>query len=321
MREFRRSATFGIAGVLVVMAAVLVIGLSADPTDPDPKGTFAAIFGVVGAYVVVLFVLQALDLRRAEGKSVAAPAIPQAGVENPATMEEPQLWASMAVAPITKQALQARRRMWGVARRSMSMGWLVTALIFLSVPPIYLLDTWVPFIIGTPVIVGIALWKSVLLLAGRGDLGEAYELSGEAMKPLGLAIVEKPEIHIEPKGVAPFRLGPGLHGALVLEGTRHDRYVGVRMPAGEGVRSKSQVLVGAAAPEFEFKSRDGRLRAADGAPASAASALDSVPNSTRWKGVKGRAGPEGISVERTGSGSGDWLLDLWLAERLADRLA
>jgi hypothetical protein len=43
-----------------------------------------------------------------------------------------------------------------------------------------------------------------------------------------------------------------------------------------------------------------------------------LPNSTRWNGVRGSAGNGGIEVQRKGVGSGDWLLDLWLAERLAE---
>lgn len=36
-REFRRSATFGILGLIVVAAVTVVIGLSAGPTDANPK--------------------------------------------------------------------------------------------------------------------------------------------------------------------------------------------------------------------------------------------------------------------------------------------
>ena len=36
-REFRRSATFGIVGVIVVAAATVAIGLSASPTDANPR--------------------------------------------------------------------------------------------------------------------------------------------------------------------------------------------------------------------------------------------------------------------------------------------
>ena len=223
----------------------------------------------------------------------------------------------MAVKPIDKDALRARKDVWGAARGSMRLGMVICVLIFLAVPPIYLLDTFVPLLIGAPLIVLIALWKSVPMLAGGGDIGKAYETANRAMNPLGLELTEKLQITIEPKSVAPFRLGPGVHGATVFEGKRHGRDVTVRMPADESTRSMCQVRIATPAPEFEFKTRDGRLKAADGAPAAAAEALKSVPNSPRWNGLKGKAGPEGIEVEHKGVGHGDWLLDLWLAERVA----
>jgi hypothetical protein len=140
------------------------------------------------------------------------------------------------------------------------------------------------------------------------------------MAPLGLELTERLDITIEPKSVQPFRLGPGVHGATAFAGERHGRRVTVRMPADESTRAMCQVLVEARAPEFEFRSRDGRLKAGDGAPPAAAEALKSVPNSPRWNGLKGRAGPGGVEVEHKGVGHGDWLLDLWLAERLAAAL-
>lgn len=57
-----------------------------------------------------------------------------------------------------------------------------------------------------------------------------------------------------------------------------------------------------------------------GAPEALGQVLAKVPNSTRWNGVHGGGGPDGIAVERKGSQSGDWMLDLWLAERLAEAL-
>jgi hypothetical protein len=316
MNPFRRSSWFGIVGVLVVMALVVVVALNVDERDADPKGTYALIFGIVGAFLILLFFLQSRDLARAE-RGEAKTAVPQAQIENPATMDEPTLWASMAVKPIDTDALRARQDVWGAARGSIRLGVLICVLIFLSVPPIYLLDTFVPLLIGAPLIAIIALWKSVPMLAGGGDIGRAYETANRAMKPLGLALTEKLSITIEPKSVAPFRLGPGVHGATAFEGERHGRRVTVRMPADESTRAMCQVFVRARAPECEFRSRDGRLQAADGAPEAFAEALKSVPNSPRWNGLKGTAGPDGIVVEHKGVGHGDWLLDLWLAERLA----
>ena len=42
-----------------------------------------------------------------------------------------------------------------------------------------------------------------------------------------------------------------------------------------------------------------------------------VGSGRRVRGVRGASGPDGIEVEHKGVGHGDWLLDLWLAERLA----
>ncbi len=167
-------------------------------------------------------------------------------------MDEPTLWASMAVKPIDKDALRARKDVWGAARGSMRLGMVICLLIFLAVPPIYLLDTFVPLLIGAPLIVLIALWKSVPMVAGGGDIGKAYETANRAMKPLGLELTEKLQITIEPKSAAPFRLGPGVHGATVFEGKRHGRGVTVRMPADESTRSMCQVRIATPAPEFEL---------------------------------------------------------------------
>ena len=298
------------------MAAVVVIGLNVDERDADPKDTYALIFGIVGGFLILLFFFQSRDLARAE-RGEAKAAIPQQEIKNPATMEEPALWASMAVTPIDKDALRARKDIWGAARGSMRLGMLICLLIFLAVPPIYLLDTFVPLLIGAPLIVLIALWKGLPMIGGGGDVAKAYEAANRAMAPLGLELTERLQITIEPKSVAPFRMGPGVHGATEFAGERHGRQVTVRMPADESTRAMCQVRVASAAPEFEFRTRDGRLKAEDGAPAAVAEALKSVPNSPRWNGCRGKAGAEGIEVEHKGVGHGDWLLDLWLAERLA----
>ena len=317
MRQFKLSATFGIVGVFVVAGLVAVIALNTDQTNAQPKGTYALIFGIIAAYLVLLFVFQRIDLARAEAASTdVSPAVAGGEVENPATLDEADLWALLAVHPIDAEALKARKQVWGVARASWSTSVVVTVLIFLSVPPIYLLDTFVPLFVGGGLIAAIALWKSVGILSGGGDLGRAYAASDKALAPLGLSITEKLRVRIEPRYVGPTQLGPRLRGATVMEGERHGRGVRVRMPA-EGVRSRSEVHVSARAPEFELRARDGRLKAGAAAPPEVERVLAEIPNSTRWNGVKGSAGAEGITIERKGVRTGDWLLDLWLAERLA----
>lgn len=316
MGQFRRSGTFGIVGVIVTMILVAIVGLQTDPRDASPKETYALVFGIVGVYVVLLFLFQTLDLRRA-ARADAAIEADAAEIENPATLDEPHLFAAMAVKPIDADAVKARREIWGTTRSSIRLAMLITGLIFLSVPPLYLLDTFVPLLVGGSLIGLIALFKSASLLRSGGDFDKAFNIAGRAMRPLGLEMVERPTLHIEAKGAAPFRLGPAVRGAMILEGERHGRQVSVRVPYG-GARAASEVELFVPAPEFEFKARDGRLKAGKGAPEAVAAALKAIPNSPRWNGVKGGGDGDGIAVNRKGSASGDMLLDLWLAERLAD---
>ena len=298
---FRRSSVFGIVGVIVTAVLVAVVGLTMGQDDANPKDALGLIFGIVAVYLVGLFALQLRDVSRAEVGS-----------------EDARLWLEMAVRPVDEDAIRAGKEIWGTTRASFNTAMLVCLLIFLSVPPIYLFETFVPLLVGAPLIAGIVLWKSAGLLRAGGGLDQAYDSARRAMAPLGLTVVERPEVRIEARGAARFRMGPKLHGALVMEGRRHDRPVTVAMPTSEGVRSPSTVHVAmATTASYEFGARDGHLKAAESAPEAVREALAAIPNSPRWNGVRGRADADGITVERKSSGGADWLLDLWLSERLA----
>jgi hypothetical protein len=80
-------------------------------------------------------------------------------------------------------------------------------------------------------------------------------------------------------------MGPKIHGALVLSGERHGRAVSVRLESGS-----SEVSVAELCRAFEAKS----------------------------KKLTVESGADGIRVARRKGAQGDWLCDLWLAERLAD---
>jgi hypothetical protein len=175
----------------------------------------------------------------------------------------------------------------------------------------------VPLLIGGPLIVIAALYGSFRALAPGGEMDQGYEKVGLAMAPLGFEVTERPKVNIEVREATTGRVGPKIHGALVLSGERHGRPVSVRLGSGE-VSSRSEVTVRVATPEFEAKSRDGRVRPTGGAPDAVSTALKAVPNSTRWKKVAVEGGPEGIVVSRKGSEQADWLCDLWLAEHLAE---
>jgi hypothetical protein len=317
---FRRSSRFGLIDVFVVMAIVAAIGLTMGQGEANPKLALGLIFGVIAIFCVLLFAFQRSDLERVAGKSAGGTerAVAEGGraIENPTTMEEPELWAALAVKPIGREAIEARTQMWDAGRRSLRLGMIVTLLIFLTVPPIYLFESFVPLLIGGPLIAIAAVYGSVRALAPGGEMDSGYEKVGLAMAPLGLEVTERPQVNIEMRDPVTPRMGPKIHGELVLRGERHGRQVSVRLGSGE-VRSTSEVTVRAAAPEFQAKSRDGRVRPGKEAPAEVAAALQAVPNSTRWKSLKVEGGPEGIVVIRVGGEQSDWLCDLWLAERLA----
>jgi hypothetical protein len=134
------------------------------------------------------------------------------------------------------------------------------------------------------------------------------------MAPLGLRLAERPEVRLEPRGPTMPGDSARMRGPMVTEGQRHGRRVSVRREDGA-----TEVLVAAPSPQFATKASDGRL--GSGRDDAIRDALEAVPASTRWNGVRLRGGPDGIVVERRrGAGAGDWLCDLWLAERVAEGL-
>jgi hypothetical protein len=281
----------------------------------------ALIFGVIAVFVVILFVLQRSDMERVAGGDARAVerAVAEGGgeIENPATMAEQELWAALAVKPIEREAIRARSQMWDAGRRSLRLGMVVTLLIFLTVPSIYLFESFVPLLTGGPLVAIAAIYGSIRALAPGGGMDQGYEKVGLAMAPLGLEVTERPKVNIEMREATTGRVGPKIHGALVLSGERHGRAVSARLGGGEA-SARSEVTVRIATPELKAKSSDGRVRPGDGAPAPLSEALQAVPNSTRWKKLTVEGGPEGIVVTRKGGEQADWLCDLWLAERLAD---
>lgn len=320
MGGFRRSGTFGLVGVVVVAALAAVIATTMGSGQARPRLAMGLIFGAIALFVLILFVLQARDIDRAEAASVPDVA-PAHALADPTTLSEPELWAALAVAPITPEAVAARQSVWGTVRSSMRLGWAIVPLIFLSVVPIYLFDTFVPILIGAPLIGLIALWRSFGLLRSGGVLDETYARVGVAMAPLGLDLVERPTVWFMPRVDRPL-FSPEFAGAVVLEGRRHERGVSVCFPAGgQGVRSPSAVTLAGAVPSFEATFRDGRLRAKKGGPPEVGRSLGAMPASKRWSGVTVEGGPDGLIVYRRSAREGDWLCDLWLAERLAGALA
>lgn len=289
--DFKRSSRFGLIGVFVVAALAAVIGLTAGEGESNPKLALGLIFGVIGIFVVVLLLLQRGDLAHAAGDDARnrGRAAAEGGreVENPAAASEAELWAALAIAPIEADAAAAQAETWDAGRRSIKLGAIVVALIFLTVPPAYLLESFVPLLIGVPLIVIAALYGSFRAIGPGGELDQGYTRLDRAMKPLGLQLTARPKGGFEPRGPTMPGFDYRLRGLTELSGERHGRAVTIRF-GGHEEAGHSEVAIATPCHEFAAES----------------------------KRVAVRSGPDGLVVSRRKAAQGDWLCDLWLAERL-----
>ena len=315
---FRASRIFALVGLPLVVVAIVLVALNADPTDPNPKGTLAAIFAILGGFFLILFLLQARDLNAA----AAVPTVPEDEVgrplANPMTASEPELWAALAIRPIDKDAAQARSEGWEIARSSMGAARIVTAMIFVCVPLTYLLESFIPILVGAPIIVAYALYRSGRALGAGGDLDKGYAATDRAIAPLGLRITERPQVSAGPRMPPAPGMKTHISGSLRLGGIRRGRTVDIELAGGV-----NRVDVAVRSPEFGARSSDGRLRnRKETLPLEIERALAEVPASTGWKNLAATGDDRGIHLERKHSDAQrDWLCDLWLAERLADAVA
>lgn len=313
-RAFRRSKWFGLIGVFVVAGVAVAIGLTADSSDPNPKLQLGLIFGVVAAFVFGLLILQRRDLDAGAAADARRNVDGPREIEDPTKLEEGELWAALAVKPIDSEALKARSWMWESGRRSIRLAFVISILIFLTVPAIYLFESFVPLLIGGPLIAIAAVYGSVRAIGSGGEVDQAYENADRAMRPLGLSVSERPEVVFVPRAPTMPGYSARLRGPLIMSGHRHGRTVSVHQEDGT-----SEVTVKGPVSVFEARARDGRIRPGEAAPPAVRGALDQVANSTRWKGVSVSGGRDGVTVRRK-SELGDWLCDLWLAEHLAKSL-
>jgi hypothetical protein len=291
---------------------VAVIALSADPTDPNPKGTLGLIFGLIGGFVLLLMLVQGSELAAAKREDMTPAVAPGTEVENPMTMRNVDLWAALATGPVGDEAAAAHAEIWGVVSSSRRSLWIVVVLIFVCVPMTYLLETFVPVLVGAALIAAVAAFAAIRVVGGGGGLDRGYDSLARSLGPLGLELDERPTVGVAPRAPAP-GLKTDIRGALRFSGTRHGRPVSVVMEGGA-----SEVRVGMNTLSFEARSSDGRIKLKSGGEdlPRLAQSLSSIPGSTEWKHLTVRGDADGLVVRRKPAGAG-WLADLWLAERAA----
>lgn len=87
---FKRSSLFGLIGIVVVAALVVLIAMSTGEGQSNPKTTYALIFGVLAVFIVILFVLQRSDLNRVAGGDAKAVG-QRSGCDRRRAQSDPQL--------------------------------------------------------------------------------------------------------------------------------------------------------------------------------------------------------------------------------------
>jgi hypothetical protein len=118
--------------------------------------------------------------------------------------------------------------------------------------------------------------------------------------------------------------GRGSDRATEFSGTRHGRQVALRIGVVPGIRQKgvNEVQLTAAVAPFHVREADGRPVADPGAMPEVDEVLSELaPSPDVWRKVDVKGGPDGIVARRpvTAHNQG-YVYDLWLIERLADRL-
>ncbi len=282
---YRRSRILALIGLPLLVVAVVLVALSAPETDPNPKAQLAVIFGLVGGFVFLLLIVQGADLRAASRVRTTALLAPGTPVENPMTIPQVDLWAALAIEPVGDEAAQAHEEVWGTVRESHRTAWIVSILIFTCVPMTYLLETFVPVLVGAALIGIVAVIASFRVVGSGGGLDRAYESMDRSLEPLGLSMDERPTVGVTSRPTPPYGLKTDVRGGLLFSGERHGRAVSVAMADGA-----SEVRVAGDVPSFEAKARDGKVRGKRKGelPPAIEEALSSVPSSTAWKGVTAR---------------------------------
>jgi hypothetical protein len=161
-------------------------------------------------------------------------------------------------------------------------------------------------------------------LADAGTLG--WEVIWEALKtepPADNASTLTQELGLDEERSVRVGYEKSLPGTE-FSGTRHGRSVALRIGVVPSIRGKgmNEVEVDTAVAAFRINAEGGRLVAEPGAMPEVEEVLaELAPSPKVWRDVVVEGGPEGIRARRpVTSHPQGYVYDLWLVERLADRL-
>jgi len=302
-----------VGGLVAIVFLVVRVGISTKPGDDPPYLLFGA---AVGIYLMGILLMQGIALLRTN---------PTPEVEATPAGELPQTPQGMQAALTLPGADGERARSGAKRAHKQSIGLFIpTALIAILLPLggyLYISGTvtgvWQPFGetgIGIPIaaLPGLAM-VLVMALMLPFNMRRAREATDDYNSGLGLRISATPKSILLPR-IGTDGIGHHVVGPTVMEGERYGRHVVM-----EAYSGSTAVLVQAPTEPFRLTGSGGRVSADGPVPGWVNQALTRVPSDSRWHKVTIEGGPAGIRADRKGSAlDSDWLVDLWLAEVLAD---
>jgi len=298
---------FIIGGFLTVIASTVVTALTQPPNSKLPiyvgVGAVAVFIVLIVGYWVVRIIFKGYG-------SLSAPDLTQKSDKNDLSIL--QNWNTLFSAMVTEggdpEAMKQSARKGNANLKIWFLWAAVVALcpIAMMVPYAFGLLEWSYIRYGVMFYIAIVIAMSFLsVYVGRTTTKAGEEV---LLAPLGLKITALPQVVMMGRD-------PQVRGASVMEGTRFGRKIKITLDIGPATTS-----VQYAAPNFVIKNKSGDLEAEMGAPQPVNDVLQELRNARRWEGVEVIGDKDGIRTTRKTKGQNLWLYDLWLIERIINKI-
>lgn len=308
-------------GLAVVVAVVLFVGVNHRPGQPPPYATFGV---VIGVWLAGVLILQAVGIARSR-PTTTAPTTPVAVDPSHPPQTPTDLLAALALPDAAGRWGRRQATAAADAHRFAWAQWLPIAAVAILLPLAGFLwvtgtvvSIWQPLgrtgpRIPVAALPGLVVVVILVALLPR-TLRRAKRISDDFHAPLGLQVTRTGQSVLLPR-VGTDGVGHNLVGPTTFSGVRHGHRVIVDAYSG-----RTAVLVTAPGPAYRLRGRADRLQVVgDAVPTAVTAYLARLAPDRRWGGVTVTSGPGGVRIDRRGSAlDQDWLLDLWLAERLTE---
>jgi hypothetical protein len=245
-----------------------------------------------------------------------SPSAVSAPIDDPALLTDwNSLFAAMAVGGDPAKVRRDLQRYQVSSRRGMSIfmafttvlalfpvcGFIFGFMSFTGISPYF------PIFVVVYVLGAIVAQVVFLMIGSSGQASFSHMLA-----PLGLVVTHSPDIG---RAIAAKAGGITIHDNVIIEGQRFNRPIRIEING-----SETLTTIGSPVPAFNVTSGNGQFTVSPGAPDGLVEVLRTLRDPNRWKKLDINGDASSITVRRRGASTGtEWLTDLWLAERIAQR--